>query len=98
MMVRPLKAKYQCTLLECYPKTVAEVGFNAAQGEVARLNVSMAYRKWVDTTQDEGLGTVGSNPVIAGVKSYDPSTGTFSSNSISGGNITLPSGEPLILT
>ena len=95
---RPLKSKYQSTLLECYPKTVAEVGFNAGQGDVARLNVSMAYRKWVDTTQDEGLGTVGSNPVIAGVKSYDPSTGTFSSNSISGGNITLPSGEPLILT
>ena len=49
-------------------KTVAEVGFNAAQGEVARLNVSMAYRKWVDTTQDEGLGTVGSNRMYLSVR------------------------------
>jgi|TARA_R110000822_G_scaffold63911_15_gene157186 hypothetical protein len=75
---KPLKCKYQCTLQECYPKTVAEIGFAAGNGEIPRLQVSMNYRKWIDTTQAEGLGSTGAHTIFANVKSYDPTTGIFS--------------------
>ena len=93
---KPLKAKYQCTLQECYPKTVAEIGYSAGGAEVPRLNVSMAYRKWTDTTIPEGLGSVGAHGLVASTKSYDPSTGVFATESSSGGNLTLPNGNEVI--
>ncbi len=93
---KPLKAKYQCTLQECYPKTVAEIGYSAGGAEVPRLNVSMAYRKWTDTTIPEGLGSVGAHGLVASTKSYDPSTGLFATESSSGGNLTLPNGNEVI--
>lgn len=44
------RARYQCTLVEAYPKTMAEVSFSAGTGDVARLQISMQYRHWVEST------------------------------------------------
>lgn len=44
------RARYQCTLVEAYPKTIAEVSYSAGNGDVARLQVSMQYRNWVEST------------------------------------------------
>ena len=91
-----MKAKYQCTLQECYPKTVAEIGYSAGGTEVPRLNVSMAYRKWTDTTLSEGLGSVGAHGLDASTKSYDPSTGLFTTEGSSGGVTTFANGQEVI--
>jgi hypothetical protein len=71
-----LRARYQCTLEEAYPKTVAEVTYGAGNAEVARLQVSMQYRKWTETTTREGVGSLSSNPDLPFNISYNPATGT----------------------
>ncbi len=69
------RARYQCTLVEAYPKTVAEVAYGAGNAEVARLQVSMQYRKWVETTAPFGIGSIGSKPDVPFNITYNPSTG-----------------------
>ena len=66
-----LRAKYQCTLIEAYPKTVAEVAFSASSSEVARLQVSMQFRKWKETTAATGIGSLGSNITREDYIEYD---------------------------
>ena len=71
-----LRARYQCTLVEAYPKTIAEVTYGAGNAEVARLQVSMQYRKWTETTTREGVGSLSSNPDLPFNINYNPATGT----------------------
>lgn len=44
------RARYECTLVEAYPKTMAEVSYSAGTGDVARLQISMQFRHWVEST------------------------------------------------
>ena len=67
-----LRAKYQCTLVEAYPKTVAEIAYSASNSEVARLQVSMQFRKWQETTASTGVGSLGSNLVLNDYIEYNP--------------------------
>ena len=67
-----LRAKYQCTLIEAYPKTVAEIAYSASNSEVARLQVSMQFRKWKETTAVTGIGSLGSNIVMNDYVTYNP--------------------------
>ena len=72
-----LKARYQCTLLEAYPKTVAEVAYGAGNVEVARLQVSMQFRKWTETTSPFGIGSVQASQKSPEYIIYNPAQGTF---------------------
>ena len=67
-----MRAKYQCTLVEAYPKTVAEIAYSASNSEVARLQVSMQFRKWQETTASTGVGSLGSNLVLNDYIEYNP--------------------------
>ena len=71
-----IQARYQCTLEECYPKTIAEIPLGAATNDVARLNVQFQYRKWTNTSQLFGVGNVSSTTHPDPVN-YNPSTGQF---------------------
>lgn len=80
-----LKATYQCSLMEAYPKTVAEVAYTAGGTDIARLQVSIQYRSWQETTQPYGIGRVSGEETVPSMINYDPSTGlTVTQNGISG--------------
>jgi len=74
-----VKAKYQCTLIEAYPKTVAELSYSAGATDVARLQVSMQYRKWEETTVPSGIGGFTTRPDTVNV-TYNPATGSYTAN------------------
>lgn len=71
------RARYQCTLVEAYPKTMAEVSYTAGGTDVARLQISMQYRHWVESTNasspqsvQQGIGAMAGLsglPSISGV-------------------------------
>lgn len=71
------RARYQCTLVEAYPKTVAEVAYSAGNTEVAKLQVSMQYRRWTETTAPFGIGTIQSMEKSPEYIIYNPAQGTF---------------------
>lgn len=77
------RARYQCSLVEAYPKTIAEVSYGAGNAEVPRLQVSMQYRKWVETTAPTGIGSIGSSPDVPFNITYNPATGTTEARGVS---------------
>jgi hypothetical protein len=79
-----LSARYQCTLIEAYPKTIAEVAYGAGNADVARLQVSMQYRKWTETTAATGIGSLQSTvPQFANLI-YNPATGILTGSPAGG--------------
>jgi hypothetical protein len=70
------RARYQCTLVEAYPKTIAEIAYGAGNSDVPRLQVSMQFRKWTETTVPFGVGSIGSTPDVPFNITYNPSTGS----------------------
>lgn len=71
-------ARYQCTLQECYPKTIAEVTYGAGNNEVARLQVSFQYRKWKNTTNQ--IGGIVNDVMTNASLFYNPTNGVLSSD------------------
>jgi len=80
-----IRARYQCTLIEAYPKTVAEVAYTAAGQDVVRLNVSMQYRTWQETTRPYGIGRQGAEEPMPYNINYNASTGVFTLDNIRNG-------------
>jgi hypothetical protein len=70
-------SRYQCTLQECYPKSVAEIQMSAGSGEVPRLQVQFQYRKWTNTSTLMGVGNVTSTTPESDIVKYNPATGTL---------------------
>lgn len=74
-------SRYQCTLQECYPKTIAEVQLGSGNNAVPTLQVSLQYRKWTNTSTLMGVGNVTSTQHPDSIVQYNPSTGILSGNS-----------------
>lgn len=76
-------SRYQCTLEECYPKSIAEVPLSASDNGIPRLQVQFQFRKWTNTSSLIGVGNVSSTISDAASVIYDASTGILS-NAASG--------------
>lgn len=68
-------SRYQCTLEECYPKSIAEVPLSASDNGVPRLQVQLQFRKWTNTSSLIGVGNVTSTISDSASVLYDASTG-----------------------
>ena len=62
-----ITSRYQATLVEAYPKTVADLSLNHAGSDIHKLTVSFEYRLWENTTQLFGVGNVGSSSILDNV-------------------------------